>query len=268
LIAIDRAESFFQRIPKPDTRCFNILMSVYAQRGDTKIVTSIMDRMRNDIESGYNSSCRPDYVTFSTAINAWRHSKDPQRWDRALRLFEEMMLRYESGDVYCRPSEHTVGSLLYLLASSDEPAAKYRTAQALIDRLDDGEYQQSPAVATAYIVACGETVGDEEALQEALQSVLRCFQVIGSDATDEVYNAVLKACHKLIKDTDERIKALEKVFKRCADHGSVSLKVLNTLRKLSPADIYLILTLQSAGKEPNMDLIPEDWKRNVISSTK
>jgi hypothetical protein len=80
--------------------------------------------------------------------------------------------------------------------------------------------------------------------------------------SERVYVELLEACRRLAPKL-ERSKGFEMIFKDCADRGYVNEYVLHKLRKVVSPDLYPRLTNQDPRREPSIEAIPDDWKRNV-----
>jgi hypothetical protein len=114
----------------------------------------------------------------------------------------------------------------------------------------------------AFVRACRSTQGDASELRRAFLLVEKVFQDAGEGALDgRVYMELLEACHRLVP-IDEQNRLIELIFKHCARHGYVNEYVLSKLRKVCP-ELYSRLTKLDPRKEPRMDAIPDEWKRNV-----
>jgi pentatricopeptide repeat protein len=265
--AIQGAERLFRRIIFPVTRCYNFLLKFYVRDGLGDKAEAILKEMKD----GKKPECVPDKYTYWAVLQTWRNSSHPERFDRAKRIFKLLLSLSEStwNDV-------ALTILLSTLASTEVPANKNREAQELLDLNEQtlrhscgscGEpLSWSVPVVIAFIRACGETKGSEDDFREALRNIYDKVKLLGGKATPEVYTAVLDACSKLSVDPVQLGQEVCFIFEQCIKHGLVSYPLLNALRRVAKPDIYLYLTLQDSKNAPDMENIPDEWKKNVVAT--
>jgi pentatricopeptide repeat protein len=150
-----KAEKIFNAVPIPDTITYNILINIYAQKGNVEKVLNLMQRMRTDFDSGKNKECCPNMHTYSTILNALQKSNQPDAAgkaeeifntiplpdtvvcntlisiyakqgdvEKALNLVHQMQSDFESAkNKACGPNIHTQATVLNALQKSNSPDA-------------------------------------------------------------------------------------------------------------------------------------------------
>jgi hypothetical protein len=195
-------------------------------------------------------------------MNSLQGALGVDRWKESSSLLERMRHQYELGCNDCRPSVVTFTQLLLFLADSPEPQAKSNEAERLWTMAKDLRVNFNAYAMHAFLKACNSTKGGDPELRRAFLSAQRVFQESGEQALDgRVYTELLEACYRLVPRR-ERNKVSESIFKHCVGHGYVNEYVLSKLRKVSP-DLYPRLSQQDPSREPTIEAIPAEWKRNV-----
>ena len=231
----------------------------------------VLKRMAQELADG-NSGCRPSIVSYITCIKALSRSHDPNKIKRALKLFETIAGRFKSGDESFRPSERVLGSVLDVVAKSNE-AHKVSMCLGLIDRMKK-EYGVTPNRVAYNIVlsACAHHIDpseNEQLRREVLKTAVSTFQLLSKDGSlggpdSTSYRSLLLVVDRFIIDEGERMASMEDLWKKCCKDGQVNQWVLQALFKVSGPHFWRLVDKdrRSAGIVKVQDLPPE-WSRNT-----
>jgi pentatricopeptide repeat protein len=253
---------------QPDGITYSVVLHAKAKHGPVDDAIEILKWMKHKVESGGNQNCQPNHINYLAvlhALSANTRESTHHRFKKALACFDDMSELFRRGNARCRPSQETITALLQVLRTCDDVTAKHVAAREVLERLGRLSIPQGPVAALSFILASGETKGPYDARFESMQFILSLLDSLSAEQlTPEIYRAVLKSCHNLLFDRiEEKKRLIEDVFERCTRTGHVSLRLLRTLFKISPPDLYSTITHLDAGKALNVRDVPERWKRNT-----
>jgi len=106
-----------QTAAAPNLSSFNFVLAAWSKKSSREAAAQAeqwLDRMEEYAES-FGLPVRPDAVSFNTVLGSWARSGSDVAWERALALKRRMQERHK-----LRPDMYTYGSLLQILAKSEE----------------------------------------------------------------------------------------------------------------------------------------------------
>lgn len=114
---------------------FNIIMSGYKSEGRGEEAEAALRRMIS-LEKAGRHRCSPDMISYALCIEAWENDKCQDRALRARALLDESIIRYQSGDGKCKPSNVTFNVAAASIASSDDPDREAHVL-ALFEKMEE-----------------------------------------------------------------------------------------------------------------------------------
>lgn len=241
-----RVEELFQRMVDsplliPCRVTFNTTMKAIARsrsRDPTKAEEILNTMIEAADQNPHETSLKPDYVSYCTAMSAWAKSLHKDKTVHSRRLLETLISKYEAGDKALKPS---------IIAF------------------------------TTVLNAAGHTVAtDPEVSNEAYRIAMQTYDEVVNDTfgvkvspDSPFFAAMLKVVAAHTDATSaERRQMLERVFDDACSAGQVSAFVINELRLATP-DRELLARLfrdpNLAKFLPSVNQLPGRWTRGVGS---
>jgi pentatricopeptide repeat protein len=119
--AVEQAHDVFRMISLPNTIAYNMLMNMYAQRGDARAALVLLHEMQAAFQAGTNTECQPDMYTYSAILTALHKSSLPDALEEADRIVQEIV----------QPSTIVFNALLNIYSERASP----KDAVALTERM-------------------------------------------------------------------------------------------------------------------------------------
>jgi hypothetical protein len=214
------------------------------------------------MEGKYSLYASPDVITFSSVIDIWAKSGDPEAADRAEAVLKQML-------GIAKPNVKTYTATIQAHARGQD-RDKAKRAQELLQRMKadyaNGNLDAEPNiyVYNAVLNAAEFTVGNEAELEVAFQVACETFDEVRSSETlkpDHVtYGTFMGVISQLMPKSNIRDDMVQLVFRRCCLDGQLSSMVLKKFREAADAPQYL--TLMGKGKYSESNL-PKEWTCNV-----
>jgi pentatricopeptide repeat protein len=207
---VDGALAALQRIPNPDLRAYNTVLSAFIRSKDPHAANMALKILRSMPEHGIE----PDLYSYNTVISAFGNSKAKDRLKNsraAHDLLNEMRKRYrETGDARIRPSRVSYNAVINAYAKSHEPEKAERLlAEMFEDYLSGWNPSARPdvtsfnAVLKAIAFGAGKNCneGKDDHLEEKAQELFSRMESLAPDNPEWAPNVVtyttLVLCHGL-----------------------------------------------------------------------
>lgn len=214
-------------------------------------------------------------------LNAWANQAESGGAARALQIWEHTNSVATQVDREFRPTIAMANIVIKAIARSKDPDAVMKAERVLLKLEDDYRSGQSfvrPDVTTysSVINACAYCVGNAAKRTEALQTALRTFYKLynmeDERANNITYGTMLKAIQNLMPISEERIELVRQIFDMCCEDGCVDYFVLSQVRFASP-QLYRDLVegpcgLGGPGLKYGLDAVlknvPTEWTSNTL----
>jgi hypothetical protein len=191
------------------------------------------------------SPMKPNYVSYSTVVNAYALSKtEPLKAHKAFSLLQRMHRLAKNGDPNVRPNRVTYNSVLNACATSCPTAVKDHMHKNDLD-------SKLPTL--------------PDMVRKLYTQLLEKDDNLRPDHF--TFGTVLKAVANLFWGEPDQVEFGKTVFEEACARGQVSFGVLWQLRQAMPVEIYRdLLPPNALVGEPEktlMNHIPKEWKYNV-----
>ena len=199
------------------------------------------------------TNVRPNARSYSTCMDAWSQSGQPER---AYRLLQEIVQVYrDSGrDPSLRPNAVTYSTVIHGYAVSKDPQKAVRAYQVWQDMIKEG-VKPNQVTLNNVLNACATTRPSTAIVRRMIQTLYK--HALEQGQPDEItFGIVLKACESFLDDPP--VQPTE-VFAEACRRGVVSPGVLHQLRQAVPSETFRKLV----GDAGNWAELPPSWRTNV-----
>lgn len=239
----DRANDLWEKTNdlkfKPSSKTFTVMINLCAKSRDPKSTVRAekflkqMEKMyEEDVQNGEgdSSQVKPSIRTYTAAIGAWTHSRDPSKAQRALRILKKV------SDMYKETGQKSIKPTLY-------------TYNAVID-------------------ACARCNGTPEQQTAALKiafAVNKAILAAHLQPNHVTYKTLLNAAGKLVPPGDQRNEIITAVFSKCRNNGMVDALLLRAVEQTIDRTTFYDIMGDVCDRNGYVipENIPNDWKRNV-----
>ena len=275
---VQKIESLIRRMKQKKIHrtnmVYNILLNAIVKskaQGVGERAEEIMRQMEQEAGDG-NIDCCPSLVTYITYLKALSRSHSPDKITRATKVLEDIVQRFESGDETFRPGDRVLGSVLDVVAKSNEPR-KVSMCLELIDRMQR-EHGVTPnrVVHNIVLSACAHHIDPSNNMQlhqEVLKTAVSTFQLLSKDRSlggpdSSSYRSLLFVVDNFIQDKEERMASIEDLWNKCRRDGQVNQWVLQALFKVTGPHFWRLVgkDRRNAGIVRVEDL-PFEWSKNA-----
>lgn len=113
-----------------NTHHMNSAMNSFIRAGDVSKAANLLKRMEDEYMNG-NGVLKPNVVSYTTLMNGWVKSNDPQKSEKTTMVFDKMMAMYESGNKAAQPNFVSYVTLVDCLKTSGGVEAAERAEKIL-----------------------------------------------------------------------------------------------------------------------------------------
>ena len=266
------------RAVAPSNRHFNIVINALAKKSkdpntDARKAYDLLLQMQS------SRSCTSDIISYTSVIECFSKSTDPDAAEISMDLLEEATTVYEeTGNPHMMPNLRTY-TMAILALSANPTITNVGKARALLDRLLElyEETQESKLEPNAfpynYMLNCAANcIGTEEEKVRAFQIGAQTYNDMRHSKTVKpdsyTYAFWFKCCNNLLPLGEVRTKGITLSFEQCRQEGLVSSETLRRLLAGSPPELVAQLldkpqTSPSVYRKLTLDDIPLSWSRNV-----
>lgn len=263
----------------PSNRHFNIIINAIAKSRhgnniDARKAYELLLQMQA------SKTCNPDIISYTSVIECFSKSIDPDADKISMQLLDEATSIYEeTKDPRIMPNLRTY--TMAILALSTNPTLKnVGAARDLLIQLIDlyeetNDSQLKPsAYPYNYVLNCAANcLGSPEERLKAFQAAaltyneMRKSDIVRPDSF--TYAFWFKCCNNLLPEGALRSKGLTYAFEECKTEGLVSSETLKRLLAGTPPDVVSILLQLKPKTSPTvyrrftLDDFPPSWSRNA-----
>jgi hypothetical protein len=275
---------------RPTRAIFDVLIQAWSRSKDkyaAQNAEKIFHWMEQQYEAG-DTLVRPNEITLCAVLNAWANQAENGGAIRAVQIWNHInsvtaQNENNTNNIHrgFRPTIAMANIVIKAIARSKDPDAVKKAERILLQLEDD--YQSGisyirPDVTTysSVINACAYCVGNaskrSEALQTALRTFYKLFNMTDENANNITYGTMFKAIQNLMPISEERVVLVRKLFDMCCTDGCVDYFVLSQVRFASP-QLYRDLVegpcgLGGPGLKFGVDAvlknIPTEWTANTV----
>jgi len=243
----------------------NLLHAISQSRiaGGTLLAEGLVQRMDNRSRQMNDESIRPDTHAYTTLIQIFSGSGQPDAVQRAQKWFRQMENQYEEGDSLSKPNKVTYTALINCWRRSDREDAGEEADKILTmmeSKAKDGDLDLRP---DAFVYA---SVIDTWARSNSREKAVRAWNIyqrmkqqysngnMESRPNNVIITSTIKACGYTRGGREDKHKAL-KVLLEC-------MAELKTKKYITPTPLTYRALLNAAQA-----LVIDDSKRRPISAT-
>lgn len=218
-----------------------------------------------------NSHVEPDLVSYHIVVGALARSADPRAAPKADQILKSVESRFKEGSLSWKPDKLLFNSAMGCWAHSNKKDA-YRKACSILDRqihyFEQGNEACRPDVYgfTSVLSTCASEPGDKTHKAKAFNVALSTYQNLVQHQEEYgspnhvTYGTMLKCvAHLLPRDSPERKKWTQKIFRECAADGMVGGMVLARVREAASSSSEYKELMEGHSKGH----LPKPWTRNV-----
>ena len=207
--AASNAEALFIRMKdlniSPSAATYASLILTFATSLNQDKAEAYLEEMINAYKSG-NISCKPHQVPYTSVINGWALSRDPDALVKARNRFEEMKN-------YCQPSKGCYAALIRCLARSS-CLDKVEKACQIVSDMEQQSIEPDQATWNAVLMVCAYS--NHGPIQESVfQVALDIFQKRCYNPTHQTFTFFFTAAIGM----NGYDRELEAAYKLCCDYG-------------------------------------------------
>ena len=278
---IVRAEETLQKMQdvwdlKPSSRHYNVVINALAKSRypDARKAYNYFLQMQA------SETCNPDIISYTTVLECFSKSKDPEAAEIGMNLLEEAINIYdETGNLDMKPNMRTYTMAIRTLSTNSIPKNILKARDLLTRLVDQYEETNDPdlcpnAFPYNYVLDCAANcIGSEKEKLKAFQIAAKTYNDVRHskiiDADSFTYAFWIKCCNNLLPDGELRTKGVTYAFEQCRNDGLVSSETLKRMLAGTPPKVVSSLLDIKPGTSPtvyrklSLDDIPPSWSRNI-----
>jgi len=282
-------------IVAPNVRHYSVVLNAYAKSACPEEAQALLNHMEGLYRNTQDDNIRPDVISYTTVIEAWGKSFDPNRGEKALAILHKMIERYEDGSRNVNdnafPTVRTFTAVILALANHRVEGNAYK-AFHLLQTMNDMDITPNIYSYNYAINACAnapEIHGKEkEKLFKVVAIIFKRLQQRQKEHNDNLklnlnqhykedqlpnsmtYSFFIKSCTHLLPSSRRRDDLVQKAFELSCKSGHVSKEVLYRLRLACKIEDYIDLLDISTddGTEITVNDLPKEWSRNAFRKRK
>jgi hypothetical protein len=262
---------------RPSNRHYNIAINALSksrQHLDARKAYELLLQMQT------SNDCQPDIITYTSVIECFSKSDEPDAADMAVDLLRQAAAVFEeTQDPKVQPNTLTY-SLVISAANSNPTLKNIERARDLLSELlvlcngSKDPSLQLNAYPFNYALNCAANcIGSSQDKMRAFQIAAQTYNDIRKceNVTPDSYTYAFwfKCCNNLLPEGDLRTKGLTLAFEQCKIDGLVSSETLRRLLAGTPGDVAKAMLdvdpslSPYAFRELSIDDLPANWSRNV-----
>jgi pentatricopeptide repeat protein len=266
-LAMDRVGAVFDATENPRKLVYASLFRMYGKASRLEKIMDLFHRMQSHLGQSENVADMPDVKTYSYVLWSIAATRSSNCWNETMIVFEGMLQRYKIKQMALHTDSMAVAALLQILATCKRPLSKHVAAESMLQRLREvhGRFKHTHYTVSLLSKACRSTTGTPNDKKEAFFVVVKALQELLNDGpfTDDLFREVLLACNTLLVDSNDRMAAVQDLFKLAANAGVLSRELQASFESECTRESYVSLV----GLDPldpfHYDSLPSVWKRNV-----
>jgi pentatricopeptide repeat protein len=255
---VNQALDVLQRIPNPDLRVYNIVLSAFIRSDDARAAPWALKILREMPEHGIV----PDIYSYNAAISAYSNSHNRTEATKNVRmLLDELKERYRStGDARYRPTGVTYNAVMNAYARAHRPdAAEQVLTEMFEDFLSNGNQSARPDVTSFNTVLKAIAFAkNKNGISDKAEALFKRMESLASTIPDLTPNVItyttLILCHGLSgspRRAEAALRDMEAKYESGALREGPNLKTFQTLRRAWS-------TSKEPGKESHVQRIQKE----------
>lgn len=255
---VNQALDILQRIPNPDLRVYNIVLSAFIRSDDARAAPWALKILREMPGHGIE----PDIYSYNAVISAYSNSNNRTDAIKTVRmLLDELKERYGStGDARYRPTGVTYNAVMNAYARAHRPEAAEQVLTEMIDDfLSNGNQAARPDVTSFNTVLKAIAFAkSKNGISDKAEALFKRMESLASTIPDLTPNVItyttLILCHGLAgspRRAEAALRDMEAKHQSGALREGPNLKTFQTLRKAWS-------TSKEPGKERHVQRIQKE----------
>ena len=261
----------------PSTRHYNLVINALAKSNNGLNPRRAYELL---LQMQASETCSPDAISYTSVIECFSKSTDPDAASISLQLLEEATNVYEeTKDPEVMPNSRTYSMAINSL-STNPTLENVEKARDLLSELVElyAETKNSQLEPNAfpynYVLNCAANcLGSDEEKLKSFKVAARTYNEMRQSENLQpdsfTYAFWFKCCNNLLPQGGLRTKGVSLAFQQCQADGLVSAETLKRMLAGTPPDVVAALLDLEPGTPPTvyrrMTLkdIPSSWCRNV-----
>ena len=259
---------------RPDTLCFNIVMSSWLKSKDItaeKRIRQVFEYMDNCHRKG-STDIKPDSSSYNIVISsiapAVKKYHDMGGARRADKILARLEREYLAEDETLEPDTIVYNQVIDYWAKTQANKGHYLKAREVLDRQISMHNSGAPCRPdvmgyTAVIGACASTYGSKLEKRRSFDLAHATFMEACKNKYTQpnavTYGLMFKAVARLLTKEGERHRYARTLFGLCCDDGCLGEMGYNRMKEGVSRELFLELT--KGGK--SCDELPKQWKINA-----
>jgi hypothetical protein len=224
--------------------------------------------------------CDPDIITFTSVIECFSKSSDPEAAEIGVALLEQAQAIYEeTGEETIMPNLRTYTMVIRTL-NTYPTSENINKARGLLDELvdlyevtEDAELRPNNYPYNYVLNCAANCIGSPREKLKAFQIAAKTYNEMRQNDFVEpdsfTYAFWFKCCNNLLPDGDLRTKAVSFAFEQCRTDGLVAAETLKRMLAGTPPELATKLldiprdTSASVYRQFTLDDFPPSWSRNI-----
>jgi hypothetical protein len=262
---------------EPSNRHFNIVINALAK---TREGSNARRAHKLLLKMQALRGCEPDIITYTSVIECFAKSDDPEAAEISLSLLQQATDIYEeTKQANIMPNLRTYTVAIQAL-STNPVFSNVQRARDLLTQLydlfeDTGDDRLRPnAYPYNYVLNCAANcIGTEKEKLRSFQVAAQTYNEMRKSSEIQpdsfTYAFWFKACNNLLPLGEMRDKGLVYAFDQCKTEGLVSAETLKRLLGGTPPGLVYRLLDVEEGTPPavyrkvRIDDLPPNWSRNI-----
>lgn len=265
----ERAQAIIENMAaKPNRKSYHAVLLAQAKSGEPSKAQEILDKMQVRWEAGDNGM-KPDVRTFTTVMNAWGRSNDPNAASNAHDILEHMNKKYDATkDKTIKPNKFSYTAVLDAYAFSAGRTDAAEKAEGLLNEMkiksgEDNDLKPDVRSYNAVLNAYSRSAGKVEVGDDADRILREMENTPGLNPDGFSYNSVILA-HVRAHNIESAQKALL-VLKRMEE----GFKAGNKAAKPISNNYYSVISSLAANSnqsDPEVALAVTDLLKTLQST--
>lgn len=172
-----------------NTLHMNSAMNSLLRAGNIPKATEILDKMEEEYRNG-NELMKPNVVSYTTLMNGWVKSDDPEKSTEAMKVFDKMNAMFKSGNKDAKPNFVSYVTLVDCIVKSGEAGAAERAEEAvknMYESYSQGDLEFRPNTRmVSTVIDCWSKSGDFNAGERAEMLLNWLIEIYEEDRDPEL----------------------------------------------------------------------------------
>lgn len=262
---------------KPSNRHYNIVINAIAKSREHLDARKAYELL---LQMQASKDCQPDIITYTSVIECFSKSNDPEAARTSLELLQQAKSVYEeSKNPDMMPNMLTYSMVISAISTNPTLSNVQKARELLLELLQLYDETQNVVLKpNVYpfnnVLNCAANcIGSSDEKTKAFQLAAQTYNDIRRRESVQpdsyTYAFWFKCCNNLLPIGDVRTKGVTLVFDQCKADGLVSGETLRRLLAGTPSDVATSIlglnpkTSPVIYRQMTIDDLPPAWSRNV-----